>query len=145
MTALVECMSCGGLKRADTEVCPHCKEAAPRGDQLLKRALTAAGLGAIAACGPAPNQYLMADYGIACLPEADSGYCGVVLPTPDAGPRDAGADGGRITDAGSDGNYTGADAYGIVCSYDPDSGTCVPPMQDAGPRDAGNDSGDDDD
>ncbi len=133
MRKLIECASCGGLKRVDSLRCPHCRA---QGTNLLKRSLAAAGFGAIAACCPSPAP---------CTPEP----LGACLPIEDSGPTDS----GTPTDGGSDGppSFVGADAYGIAPLRD--SGTDGPDLfmgldaygADAGLVDAGLDSGNDDD
>jgi hypothetical protein len=115
MTRLVECESCGGLKRAESARCPHCQIEVTQTSSFLKRTLAAASLGAIAACGP--NQTPADAYGAVCFADQDSGtcepYCVECVPAGrDSGPTDSGI---------------GVDAYGIA------------PLRDAGPLDAGND------
>jgi hypothetical protein len=118
MTQLVACTGCGGLKRTDSERCPHCERLVPRSEGRKGR-VWALGLGALAACSS--SSYTFGDaYGIVSLPDAgDSGYY-----TP------ADAYGFvALPDAGDSG-FTPTDAYGVV------------PLLDAGPDDGGGDAGD---
>jgi hypothetical protein len=95
MRKLIECASCGGLKRVDSARCPHCRA---QGSSLLKSSLAAAGFGAMVACCPNPTPCTPAPLG-ACLPV-------------DSGPSDS----GTLTDSGSDGSqsFIGLDAYGTI-------------------------------
>ncbi len=124
MAPLIECASCGGLKRASTSRCPHCLAEPTQGSSYLKRTLTAVGLGAIAACGS--NQTPADAYGAVCFADVDSGacpaYCAACFETNPAG-QDSGPQ-----------YVTPTDAYGI------DAG-----ITDAGPIDAGLDGGNRDD
>ncbi len=111
MRKLIECTGCGGLKRAESVRCPHCRSA---GSSLLRGSLAAAGLGAMAACGggppctPEPLGFCapIVDAGqppatvlYGAPPMVDGGFVGTeaygIAAFPDAGPRDAGGDSGN--------------------------------------------------
>jgi hypothetical protein len=119
MARLVECAGCGGLKRAQSERCPHCRLPAVSKTSAPKKALTLLGLGALAACTSSTN--LMPIDG--SMPDASMDGSGMytqtdaygVVPFQDAG--DAG-DAGKM--------YTQTDAYGLP-----------PFLEDAGVNDAG--------
>ncbi len=96
MAKLIECTSCGGLKRAESERCPHCRSA---GSSLLKGSLAAVGFGALAACGS----------GQPCTPEP----LGVCAPIVDSGNGFTAVDAYGVVPI-IDGGFTGADAYGIA-------------------------------
>jgi hypothetical protein len=118
MAKLIECASCGGLKRADSLCCPHCRTQV---SSLLKSSLAAAGFGALAACGSGTPP-------TACIPEPLGGCEAVEAPDGSHVPIDAYGVIAFPQDGGSDGNFTGVDAYGIA------------PFRDGGPG-----FGDDDD
>ncbi len=109
MSQLVECLKCGGLRRAETACCPHCCQAVPHWRKWLARAFAFAGpllvacgvqpfpttahaaygIGALPDGGDGGNKYVGVDaYGAVCLPGSTAPYC----PQPDGG--DAGTDGG---------------------------------------------------
>lgn len=132
MTNLIECTSCRGLKRADSERCPHCQTPTPPG--LLKRALTAASLGLVATCGQNQNQYPADAYGAPCFADQDSGVCVPYAPRVDSGSYTYMSDAYGMVDAFYS---TPMDAFGVP-PMDLDSGT---PPNDGGLRDGGKDGG----
>jgi hypothetical protein len=101
MARLVECTGCGGLKRAQSERCPHCRLPAVSKTSVPKKALTLLGLGALAACTSSTN--LMPLDG--SMPDASMDGSQMYTPTDaygigplfDAGSNDGG-DGGTDTD-----------------------------------------------
>jgi hypothetical protein len=118
MAKLVECASCGGLKRSDSARCPHCEAPFAPASSLLVKSLAAAGLGAIVTCGPIQTP---------CSDPAPLGACGSIESQIDSGFVPADAYGiGPLIDSGF---MVGVDAYGVA------------PIVDAGPPDGGDDGG----
>ena len=129
MAKLIECASCGGLKRIDSRRCPHCHSAT---SSVLKSSLAAAGLGAMAACGASQPP---------CTPEP-LGFCAPIVNNADSGPPMGPPMDAYGIVALPDSGFTGVDAYGIAPIHD--AGTPDAGQGDGGPQDAGDDSGADD-
>ncbi len=122
---LVECSSCGGLRRSGGDSCPHCDLRFRTVRRTVSSIAAAAGLGiAATACGTLPPGSGASDSGIEAMDAeggVDAGQDGGLEVADAYGIVDAGRDGGLeladaygIADAGHDGGLEVADAYGIA-------------------------------